>query len=78
MEAHAVAQALRGLERTIKPAENRKLGLSKENLHLFLNYLLPEGIDDASLPQLRDAALFSLMFFAAGSWLQSSHSSGAS
>ena len=39
-EAHAVAQVLRGLERTIKPADNRKLGLSKENLHHFLDYLL--------------------------------------
>ena len=47
-EAHAVAQAVRGLERTIKPAENRKLRLTKENLHLFLDYLLPEGIEDAS------------------------------
>ena len=51
-EAHAVAQVLRGLERTIKPAENRKLGLSKENSHHFLDYLLPEGINEASLRQL--------------------------
>ena len=64
-ELHVVAQAMRGLERMIKPAENRKLGLSKENLHLFLDYLLPEGIEDASFRQLRDAAIFSLMFFAA-------------
>ena len=64
-ELHVVAQAMRGLERTIKPAENRKLGLSKENLHMFLDYLLPDGIEEASFRQLRDAAVFSLMFFAA-------------
>ena len=60
-----MAQVVRGLERTIKPSENRKLGLSKENLHHFLDYLLPDGIEEASLRELRDAAIFSLMFFAA-------------
>ena len=43
-ESNAVGQVVRGLERTIKPAENRKLVLTKQNLHHFLDYLLPNGI----------------------------------
>ena len=52
-----MAQALRGLERSIKTSENRKLGLTKDNLHLFLDYLLSEGSEEAYLRQLRDAAI---------------------
>ena len=37
----------------------------KQNLHHFLDFLLPKGIEEASLRKLRDAAIFSLMFFAA-------------
>ena len=56
---------MRGLKRTIKPAEKQKLGLTKQNLHHFLDFLLPNGIKEASLRELRDAFIFSLMFFAA-------------
>ena len=48
MESNAVGQVVRGLERTIKPAENKKLGLTKQNLHHFLHFLLTNGIEEAS------------------------------
>ena len=64
-QANAVGRVVRGLERTVKHAEKQKLGLMKQNLHHFLNYLLPNGIEEASLRELRDTSIFSLMFFAA-------------
>ena len=50
---------------SINPAEKQKLGLTHDNLHHFLDFLLPKGIADSSLMELRNASLFSLIFFAA-------------
>ena len=60
----SVARCVRGLERKFKKPVLKKNGLSAEVLKNMISILLPDCVETCSLLALRNAAFFSLLFYA--------------
>ena len=60
----SVTRCVRGLERKFKKPVMKKNGLSAEVLNKLISILLPDGVENCSLLNLRNAAFFSLLYFA--------------
>ena len=60
----SVARVVRGLERATRKPSKKKEGVHSDLMSQMLNFLLPNGLENCCLFYLRNAADFSVLFYA--------------